>query len=477
MGRISVVQRKVNKGSIQPIYVRYNHTQDGQSKDFFAPTSVSVEPIDFKAGRVVNRLDTVELNGEIQEVYIRMERALRMAKGDGKVPTVAAVKGCYQYYLKQPAYRAKARAVAHDMSETARTDVLQQQMEVEELLAMVEEKRAKIIELQKLSGDYKQELISVLIDQYIEARRKQKPKTQKRSKKSFSTSTERQYRLVKEQLLKYNPALSIRAIDKEALDEIEEFLVRERYLNTTTRLFMQKFATIVRHYQEAYGLSNSFREYTFDLPLREENVIYLTTAELKAFRVKDLTEKNKVFQRAAERVRDLALLMSETALRYCDSALKPEDIQAGYIVKNQQKTGGKVHIPFTNRLKALLEKHDYKLKGGKLDNFNATFRRILSTLDVPSLHEEVTVTNYIGLEPVHDTKAKYLHCGAHTLRRTMINQCLLRNLRYDQITKITGHKDFDAFQTYVDRDTRVAEMDVVFDFLNETAQDPVLRIA
>ena len=75
MARISVVQRKVNKGIDQPVYVRYNH-----SKDFFAPTRSSMTPADFMAGRVVNRQDSVELSAEIQEVYIRIERALRRAK-------------------------------------------------------------------------------------------------------------------------------------------------------------------------------------------------------------------------------------------------------------------------------------------------------------------------------------------------------------------------------------------------------------
>ena len=61
----------------------------------------------------------------------------------------------------------------------------------------------------------------------------------------------------------------------------------------------------------------------------------------------------------------------------------------------------------------------------------------------------------------------------------MINQMLLRGKRYDQITKMTGHKDFATFQTYVDRNTKAAEMDEVFNFLDEpTPTDaPLMRVA
>jgi hypothetical protein len=59
----------------------------------------------------------------------------------------------------------------------------------------------------------------------------------------------------------------------------------------------------------------------------------------------------------------------------------------------------------------------------------------------------------------------------------MINQCLLRGLRYDQITRMTGHKDFQTFSGYIDRDTTLEKMDEVFDFLNEEVTTPVLKVA
>jgi hypothetical protein len=42
---------------------------------------------------------------------------------------------------------------------------------------------------------------------------------------------------------------------------------------------------------------------------------------------------------------------------------------------------------------------------------------------------------------------------------------------------MTGHKDFQTFSGYIDRDTTLEKMDEVFDFLNEEVTTPVLKVA
>ena len=161
--------------------------------------------------------------------------------------------------------------------------------------------------------------------------------------------------------------------------------------------------------------------------------------------------------------------MSETGLRYADAALTRGDIKGNMIHKRQRKTGRFVYIPLASRVREILDRNDYQLRGKGVRNWNENFRKLLHATGVPSLMENVTVVNYIGDDDVSDTRPKWEHCSAHTLRRTMINQCLLRNLRYDKITKMTGHKNFDVFQTYVDSHTNADELDSVFDYLDDTA--------
>jgi integrase len=476
MATPKVTQRKVNAGIEQPVYIRYSYPEpSGKNKDYFAPVGISIAPALLKDGRVVGDLAAPELNAKIQAVLSRMEQAIRSASSGGRKPYANAVKAEFKFWKD---VAPKASRLVAELKALDKSEVETLQYEIEELLSQVEEKRAKIVEVQKRLGTYQPELLSTLIDDYIKHRNSLKPKnTEKRAKKSFSTSTQSQYMQLKIQLQKFNPTLSIRTIDKAMMEQIESYFVGERYYNSSTFTLINKLLTVLNHYQPLYSLSKSYKDYSFELKMRDESIIYLTTEELRAFRHVSTAHKHPLAQKAADKVKDLALLMSESALRYSDSAVTRSDIKNGYIVKDQKKTGGAVYIPFTARLQAICEKYDYKLKGGKIDNFNATLRRLLSSLPVPSLRMETTVTNYIGTEKVEDTRPKFAHCGAHTLRRTMINQMLLRGKRYDQITKVTGHKDFETFQTYVDRDIKVAEMDEVFDFLNEPEQAPVMRVA
>jgi hypothetical protein len=472
MPNYKVVVRKVNKGTEQPVYVRYSHAEaNGKNKDYFIPCKFSVNPASLKKGRVVGELFAPEANEKIAYVQNRLDYAIRLASAGAAKPYVDRVK---HYYNTIDSFNETVAELFTEWEAEGKSEIEILEHEIKELENDIKIKRTKIIELQKEIGIYQKEDIQFLIDEFIKSRNNNKPtNTTKKTKNSFSQSTENQYIQLKTQLFKFNPALSIRAIDKQMLLKFESFLVDERYLNSSTFTLMVKLTTVLNHYAVDYKLDKGYKEYEFILPMKDESVIYLTTEELRAFRNVQTSHKHPLAQQAAERVKDLALVMSETALRYSDSAIAESDIVGGYIIKTQKKTGGKVYIPFTNRLKSICEKYNYQLKGGKIDNFNSTLRRLLSTLPVKSLHEEITVWNYIGEERVPDTRPKYAHCGAHTLRRTMINQCLLRNLRYDKITKITGHKDFDAFQRYADRETKAAEMDEVFNYLDE---EPAMKV-
>jgi hypothetical protein len=62
----------------------------------------------------------------------------------------------------------------------------------------------------------------------------------------------------------------------------------------------------------------------------------------------------------------------------------------------------------------------------------------------------------------------------------MINQCLLRGYRYDQITLLTGHKDFQVFQSYIDRNSTLEKLDDAFNFLDASSaptDEPVMKVA
>lgn len=467
MANITVVQRKVNSGTIQPISVRYNHPAEnkGEPADYIVAVGQKCDERHFnKKGRVEAVAEAAAINEAIQAVVTRMERSLRNVVASGKNPTATRVKAMF---LSLPSVAAKVERLIVNWKEDGLAKIEVLQRELDDLEAAVKAKKEEIAAVNTEIGNYKEELVVNLIELFIKDKQRldKNKKSAKRSKNSFAGSTEDSYLQLMKCVKAFNPKLNIKEVTNKTLDAFEAYLVEKKYFNGTSFVFMQKFVAILNHYKESYDLSKEYKEYTCDLILKEDNVIYLNKEELKALREVDISHRNISSIRKQEEVRDLALLMSMTGLRFADAHIKRTDIVNGVIAKTQKKTGNKVYIPFTETMRLICEKYNYELRGKSPTNWNMNFRKLLAKTNLPSLFEDVTVMNYIGEDEVPDTKPKYMHCSAHTMRRTMINQCMLRNMRTDKITKMTGHKNFDIFQRYVDRNTNTDEMDEVFDYL------------
>lgn len=483
MANITVIQRKVNKGTVQPLSVRYSHPcpTTGKNQDFIVAVGKKCDTRHFKDGRVVGVADAPELNEAVQVVVTRMEKAKRSLEMGGHPLTVEHVK---HFYHAMPVLAEKLERRYESFKEEGLSKIQVLEHELADLEAAVEAKKQEIVAVKLDIGIHKPVLFVELINSFIKAKTPAKvdgkaPVIGRKQRKgeTFAAKTADSYTQLIKEVTGWKKKVSIHDFNKKLLENFEAYLIGRKYLNGTTFVYMQKMVAVLNYYQAEYNLDTDYRKYTFALKMPEESVIYLTKDELTAFRNVSTDAKTPVSRKKLNEVKDLALLMSETGLRFIDSHITKRDIKHGYIIKEQQKTGNKVSIPYTSRIQAIVEKHNYELRGKGVTNWNKNFRKLLALCPVPSLYEEVTVTNYCGDEPVDDTRPKYMHCSAHTLRRTMINQCLLRNLRYDKITKMTGHKNFDVFQTYVDRDTKAAEMDSVFDYLNEVDETlSVMRV-
>jgi integrase len=485
MANIKVVQRKVNKSEEQPLSVRYSHPNGATKKneDFFISTGVIVAPKHFKDGRVVGLQNAPELNENIRAITTRVEQAVRDIQADGGEPEVKYVK---QAYHMRPAIIEKLKSRHVDFVADGKSDIEILEHEISLLEAQIQEKRTKITEIQLQIGTYKPTNFVQLIEKMIVARTKDADAEKsganvkrKRGDKSakLAKNTINAYTNFLTNVKGWDSTISITDITKESVESFVKYCIKQEYYNHSTFLFVQKFNSVMAYYAKTYDISDSYKEYVFDYPLKEGGVLYLTTSELKAFRNVEYNHWNSAAVEKYKKVKDMCLLLSETGLRLRDAELSRGDISDGYISKRQGKTGGKVQIRFTSRMKAICEKYDYKLIAGNTGYFNDAFRTMLSMCNVPSLFESVTTVNFIGHKRIEDTRMKWEHLTAHDLRRTMINQCLLRGLRYDQITRMTGHKDFQTFSGYIDRDTTLEKMDEVFDFLNEDDDKPVMKVA
>lgn len=457
---VTVIQRRVNKARVeQPLSVRYSYPDPitGKSKDYIVAVGVTVDPQYFCKGKVVDCDLAPEANEKINTVTIRLEKAVRNVVKMGKQPTVELVK---QHFLTLPTLKSKIEKLQKDWSTDGKSKLEILERELTELLILVEDKQAEIVEVKKQLGVYQPELFSELTLNML-------------ANKRVSYSTKQAYHQMLAEAKVFNPTLNIREVTRSTIEAFESHLIKREFLNGTIEQMTIKFKAVMNNYVEDYQLSKSYREYKFNLKKPEENVIYLNKKELEALAKAEFTHWNKEALRKMYEVRDLALLMAETGLRFVDSHITRKDIKNGMIVKRQQKTDGLVYIPFSKRLKSICEKYNYDLRGKEPNPWNHTLRRILEGLNLDSLKEKVITVNYSGNKEVIEEKMKWEFCSAHTFRRTMINQCLLKGRRYDQITKMTGHRDFTTFQTYIDRDSTELEQDQVFDYLDE---EPTMKV-
>ncbi len=486
MGNISVTVRKVNKGIEKPLYVRYNHVVKDGTNDYFVPVGISINPLHLKDGRCVDADYAPEVNDKIQAIVSSLEKAVRLAKAGGTEPTASRVK---QMHIALPALTNHNERIASDWQEFGKSKIEVLQHEIEELRATIATKEAQIVQIQIQTGTYRTSNLVELIEKMIHARTKSADEVSsggKRAKRAdkeakLTANTIAAYNTFLNVVKEWNSNQTIETVDKKVFESFQAFCIKQKYYNNTINLFMQKFGSTMAYYQKQYELTDDYKKYVFDLPLREEQVIYLTSEELKAFRNVEFKHWNSRAVEKYKMVKDICLIMSETGLRLRDAQLSKGDISNGNIVKRQAKTNGKVVIPFSERVKEICERNNWKLKVGNTGYFNDAFRTMLSLCtDVTSLFEEITVVNYSGHNKIETTKPKWEHCSAHSLRRSMINQCLLRNYRYDQITKMTGHKDFEVFQSYVDRSSNLEMLDAAFDFLDaakEATDTPIMKVA
>lgn len=481
MASISITQKKVNKGTEQPVYVRFNHV-----KDWWIPTGYTVSPINFKNGKIIGLANAPEANDSITAIVQRLDKALRDVIAAKLDPSIDAIK---ERYNNQPVLKQKIENLFEYWNEEGKEklEILQHELDVLTDAVKAKQHEIQVLEAQLGVNQAPKGLVK-LIELFIEARSKTdeekqsvivKTKRNKKDKESkLAPNTINAYKTFLNVVKSWNADILITAVTKATFKSFEKHCIKLEYYNNSTHLMMQKFASIMAYYQKDYKLSEDYKNYSFDLPLKEENVIYLSSEELKAFYNVQISNWNSATVKKYELVKDYAVLMSLTGFRLQDAQLSKGDIQNGFIVKRQSKTSGLVRIPYTDRMKAICEKYNFKMKTGNVGYWNTAFRNMLKDTNLPSLLEDVTVVNYIGHKRIELTQAKYLHCTAHSLRRTMINQCLLRGMRYDQITLLTGHKSFEVFQTYIDRHTDIERLDAAFDFLDDVVfEQPLMKVA
>lgn len=216
------------------------------------------------------------------------------------------------------------------------------------------------------------------------------------------------------------------------------YLSNEGYhLNT-----MDKFIGILKFFMrrslvEKKHFNREFMESAFSGFSEEGHAVYLTTDEV---------EKIYNHPTKLEKSRDAFIVLCETALRISDYRKVDVSIKGNFIHIYQTKTGSKVIIPLSYRMKAILEKYNGRLPKISDQHINKDIKVIAEEL---KMNEKITwVTRKKGLK--HETsEPKYKLITCHTGRRTAATNMFKAGIPTLDIMKITGHKTEKSFLKYI----------------------------
>lgn len=182
--------------------------------------------------------------------------------------------------------------------------------------------------------------------------------------------------------------------------------------------------------------------------------IHLTSKEIKAI------EELDSLRPSLERVRDLFLIGVYSGQRFSDySVFEKSDLQGGMIIKRSEKTERDSFIPLHDKLKALLEKYDWKLPHISGQKFNPHIREVCRKARIL---DEIKKINYIGNKKEILYYQKCDMVSSHTARRTFITLSSERGIPDHIIMKITGIRDPKTLVKY-----KKTNQQTVTDFVNQ----------
>lgn len=188
-----------------------------------------------------------------------------------------------------------------------------------------------------------------------------------------------------------------------------------------------------------YHSNEEFRKFT--KPFNETDSVYLTDAEL------DRLWKMELKDPMEAKCRDLLILGCYSGARWEDfSQLSKDNIQGKELRYIQRKTGARVVLPASPRIKEVLKRN-----GGKAPSvcdvvFNREIKVVCQRARINApLEVRLSKGDTYELKKV----PKWKMVSSHTCRRTCCTLLAQQGVPLDLIMKVSGHKSLASLQKYL----------------------------
>ena len=213
-----------------------------------------------------------------------------------------------------------------------------------------------------------------------------------------------------------------------------------KYSKNYQGTMVAKLKTVMSEgYKLKYHANEEFR--SFSKPSNETDSVYLTSAELDqiwALELKDGLER---------KARDLLMLGCYSGARWEDfSRLSSDNVQGKELRYIQRKTGARVVLPLSPRIREVLARN-----GGKAPQmvdvvFNRTVKVVCQRAKVNG-KVEVRTSRGEGYE--HTVVPKWKMVSSHTCRRTCCTLLAQQGVSLNLIMQVSGHKSLSSLQKYL----------------------------
>lgn len=220
---------------------------------------------------------------------------------------------------------------------------------------------------------------------------------------------------------------------------VRELKAREYSVNYIGSVVKKLKTVMSEGYKLKYHANTDYHQ--FASPMEQPDTVYLTKGEVD--RLWDLVLDDDLERKC----RDLFLLGCHTAMRFSDySRLTMENIRGGMIYFTQQKTAGRVVIPASPRVVAILKRN-----GGVAPSVDqVVFNRKIKVVCMRAkMFDKIQVTRSRGDRHETELVEKYTQVSSHTARRTGATLLYQSGVPASACMRITGHKTESAFFRYI----------------------------
>lgn len=242
-----------------------------------------------------------------------------------------------------------------------------------------------------------------------------------------------------------NNILNTDEVSKKTFVDYENYLLKKKYNNNTNRKHTKSVKGYFRWFDENYiSVNQDIFKFKSTLESNDSKPITLNQYEINTL----ISSESKL--QKLERVRHIFIWLFFTGQRISDVlAIRRDQIQDGYWVFSQQKTGTSMKIKLNEILLKILDIYSslpFPLPIISSQKFNKYIKELFKELN---LSRDVIHEYKIGSKVIKKKYKLYNIISSHGGRHTFVTNSLSNGVSISTIMHQTGHKKVSTVEAYV----------------------------